>query len=33
MSFGDEKEGKIFLKEPRFYNALTKNHTLNVLIT
>ena len=24
MSFGDEKEGKIFLKEPRFYNALTK---------
>ena len=24
MSFGDEKEAKIFLKELRFYNALTK---------
>ena len=25
MSFGDEKEAKIFFKELRFYNALTKN--------
>ena len=24
MSFGDEKEAKIFFKELRFYNALTK---------